>query len=64
MELCSAICEPVAALPSGLGKDGVRGGSNITLPLWELAPRHSVEAGVSFISGIYLYLDRCDRIGG
>ena len=62
MELCSAICEPVAALPSGLGKDGVRGGSNITLPLWELAPRHSVEAGVSF-SGIYLYLG-ADRIGG
>ena len=31
MELCSAVCEPVAALPSGLGKDGVRGGSNITL---------------------------------
>ena len=34
MELFSAICEPVAAPPSGLGKDGVRGGSNITLPLY------------------------------
>ena len=47
MELCSAICVPVAALPSGLGKDGVRGGSNIAAV---------IEAGVSFISGIYLYL--------